>query len=118
EAAAPEPELEPQGLRSSPYGLFVCPPRPDQPLVDSKDRKFAHSERLVLPRITAPPARKFAATVESCRAGLPNNANDPAVVCILSPVSVLSFSSTGMPCSGPSSLPCLRRLSARCASAI
>ena len=24
--AAPEPELEPQGLRSSTYGLFVCPP--------------------------------------------------------------------------------------------
>src|ERR1700716_3190266 len=32
EAAAPEPELEPQGLRSSPYGLWAWPPRPDQPL--------------------------------------------------------------------------------------
>jgi hypothetical protein len=85
--------------------------------IDSKDRKFAHSERLVLPRITAPPARRFAATVESCRAGFPNSANDPAVVCILSRVSMLSFSSTGMPCSGPSTLPCLRRLSARWASA-
>src|SRR5438128_12278740 len=50
EAAAPEPELEPQGLRSSAYGLLHCPPRPDQPLVDSKERKFAHSERVVLPR--------------------------------------------------------------------
>src|SRR5881275_1879397 len=117
EVAAPDPELEPQGLRSMPYGLLVCPPRPDQPLVDSKDRKFAHSERLVLPRMTAPPARRFAATVESCRAGFPNSANDPAVVCILSPVSMLSFSRTGMPCNGPSTLPCLRRLSARCASA-
>src|SRR5437867_5172407 len=38
EAAAPEPELEPQGLRSSAYGLLHCPPRPDQPLVDSKER--------------------------------------------------------------------------------
>src|SRR3977135_4197603 len=47
DAAAPEPELEPQALRSMPYGLGVCPPRPDQPLVASKDRKFAHSERLV-----------------------------------------------------------------------
>src|SRR4051812_44677507 len=117
EAAAPEPELEPHGLRSSAYGLLVCPPRPDQPLIDSNERKFAHSERLVLPRMTAPPARRFAATVESCGAGLPNRANDPAVVCILSPVSMLSFSSTGMPCSGPSTLPCLRRLSARCAIA-
>src|SRR5260370_8936695 len=65
EAAAPEPELEPHGLRSMPYGLCVWPPRPDQPLIDSKERKFAHSERLVLPRITAPPARSFAPTVHS-----------------------------------------------------
>ena len=26
DAAAPDPELEPQGLRSMPYGLCVCPP--------------------------------------------------------------------------------------------
>src|SRR5436853_2025557 len=97
DVAAPEPELEPQGLRSRPYGLLVCPPRPDQPLTDSKERKFAHSERLVLPRMTAPPARKLAATVESCFAGWPTSANDPALVCILSPVSMLSLSRTGMP---------------------
>src|SRR2546428_10052935 len=95
EAAAPEPELEPQGLRSRAYGLLHCPSRPDQPLVDSKERKFAHSERVVLPRMTAPPARRFAATVESCVAGWPNSANEPAVVCILSPVSMLSLSRTG-----------------------
>src|SRR5229473_3190671 len=57
DAAAAEPELELQGLRSMPYGLCVCPPRPDQPLIDSKERKFAHSDRLVLPRTTAPPQR-------------------------------------------------------------
>src|SRR3954468_13553323 len=34
DAAAPEPELEPQGLRSSTYGLLVCPPAPDQPLLE------------------------------------------------------------------------------------
>src|SRR5437588_8895523 len=44
EAAAAEPALEPQGLRSIPYGLWVWPPRPDQPLMDPNDRKFAHSE--------------------------------------------------------------------------
>src|SRR3954447_16293175 len=65
DAAAPDPELEPHGLRLMPYGLLVCPPRPDHPLTDSNDRKFAHSDKLVFPRITAPPARKFAATVES-----------------------------------------------------
>src|SRR5262252_53971 len=79
EAAAPEPELEPHGLRSMPYGLCVWPPRPDQPLIDSKERKLAHSERLVLPRITAPPARRFAATVESCKAGWPTRQKDPAL---------------------------------------
>src|SRR6188768_3743242 len=62
-AAAPEPELEPQGLRLMPYGLLVCPPTADQPLVDANERKLAHSERFVLPRITAPPARSLAATV-------------------------------------------------------
>src|SRR6266478_3699891 len=92
EAAAPEPELEPQGLRSIPYGLCACPPRPDHPLIDSNDRKFAHSERVVLPRITAPPARRLAATVESRTAGAPTSANDPPPVCILSPVSMLSLS--------------------------
>src|SRR3974390_572491 len=66
EAAAAEPELDPQGLRAIPYGLLVCPPRPDHPLMDSNERKFAHSERVVFPRITAPPARRLAATVESC----------------------------------------------------
>src|SRR5215469_14710902 len=101
EAAAPEPELEPHGLRSMPYGLCVWPPRPDQPLIDSKERKFAHSERLVLPRMTAPAARRLAATVESRSAGLPNSAKDPAVVCILSPVSTLSFASARNPRNGP-----------------
>src|SRR5271157_600251 len=32
--ATPEPELEPDGLRSSAYGFFVSPPRPLQPLVE------------------------------------------------------------------------------------
>src|SRR5690348_17584836 len=81
-AAAPEPELEPHGLRLMPYGLLVCPPTADQPLVEVKERKFAHSERFVLPRITAPPARRRAATVESREAGAPFRPNDPAVVCM------------------------------------
>src|SRR5438128_2829719 len=100
-AAAADPELEPQALRSSEYGLWVSPPRPDHPLVEKKERKFAHSERLVLPRITAPPARSFAATVESAVAGWPTSANDPAAVCILSPVPMLSLRRIGMPRRGP-----------------
>src|SRR5437588_6265175 len=113
DAAAPEPELEPHGLRSSEYGLLHCPPRPDQPLVDSKERKFAHSERVVLPRMTAAPARKLSAMVESWTAGWPTSASDPALVCIVSPVSILTLSSTGIPCRGPSTLPLWRSRSAR-----
>src|SRR5213079_429493 len=67
--------------------------------MDSNERKLAHSDRLVLPRITAPPARSFAATMESCKADMPTSANNPAVVCILSTVA-----STGsrrqQPCCG------------------
>src|SRR6185436_263832 len=32
--AAPVPELDPQGFRSSAYGLRHCPPRPLQPLTE------------------------------------------------------------------------------------
>ena len=32
--AAPEPELDPEGLRFSAYGFLVWPPRPLQPLVE------------------------------------------------------------------------------------
>src|SRR6185436_7713167 len=69
--AAPVPELEPQGFRSSAYGLFTCPPRPLHPLVDFVERKFAHSLRFVLPRITAPAARSFLAMNASRVAGAP-----------------------------------------------
>src|SRR5215831_21375337 len=68
-AAAAEPELDPQALRSSEYGLCVSLPRPDQPLVENVERKLAHSDRFVFPRITAAPARSFAAAVESASGG-------------------------------------------------
>src|SRR3981189_3110672 len=54
EAAAPEPDLEPHGLRSMPYGLCVCPPRPDHPLTDSKERKVAPSATVVFARLPPP----------------------------------------------------------------
>src|SRR3982750_2103724 len=63
--AAPEPELDPDGLRSSAYGFFVWPPRPLHPLVEWVDRKFSHSLRLVLPRLTALVSRGRFATHES-----------------------------------------------------
>ncbi len=96
-AAAPEPELDPDGVRSSAYGFFVWPPRPLQPLDECVDRKFAHSLRLVLPRITAPPARNRSTMKASPGAGAPASARDPAVVSIRSAVAMLSLIRTGMP---------------------
>src|SRR5436309_15113918 len=43
--AAPVPELDPHGLRSSAYGFAHCPPRALQPLEDWLERMLAHSER-------------------------------------------------------------------------
>ncbi len=95
--AAPVPELDPQGLRSSAYGFLTRPPRPLQPLVEWLDRKFAHSLMLVLPRITAPAARRRS-TMNASRAAIdPSSASDPAVVIIRSAVSMLSLITTGMP---------------------
>src|SRR5260370_33129744 len=99
--ATADPELEPEGFRSSAYGFFVWPPRPLPPLVDREDRKLAHSLRLVCPRITAPAARSFWATNESRGASDPTSAKDPAVGIIRSPVSRLSLSRIGTPCRRP-----------------
>src|SRR5215813_755576 len=108
EAAAPDPELEPHGLRSRAYGFFVRPPRPLQPLVEWFERMLAHSLRFVLPRINAPASRNFFATPESCVGLGPINAKDPAVVCMRSAVSMLSLISTGIPCIAPRAPFCLR----------
>ena len=70
-------------------------------LVERMERKLAHSERLVLPKITAPASRNLATSVASRVGVAPTMARDPAVVCILSRVAMLSFSNTGIPCIGP-----------------
>src|SRR6516225_4228525 len=51
--AAPLPDEEPHGLRSRAYGLRVWPPTALQPEMEAFDLMFAHSDRFVLPRITA-----------------------------------------------------------------
>src|SRR5579862_7175017 len=55
--ATAEPELEPDGLRSSAYGFRVWPPRALHPLEECVERKLAHSLRFVFPRMTAPASR-------------------------------------------------------------
>src|SRR3954471_329072 len=109
--AAPEPELDPDGLRSSAYGFLVCPPRPLHPLVEWVDRKLAHSLRFVFPRSTAPAARNRSTMKASFGGFTPASANDPAVVIMRSAVAILSLSRIGMPCNGPRTRPALRSAS-------
>ena len=99
--AAPEPELEPQAECVSRYGFTVRPPRPLQPLFALNERKFAHSLRFVLPSTIAPARRRFATSAASAGTLAPTRASEPAVVCIASAVAMLSFTTIGMPCSGP-----------------
>src|SRR5260370_6050544 len=106
-----EPELDPHGSKLSRYGSRVKPPRALQPLNGALPREFAHSERFAFPRITAPAARKRLTTTESEGTVLPTSASEPAVVCILSAVARLSFTSTGIPCSGPRRCPARRSAS-------
>src|ERR1700742_1448612 len=77
--AAADPERDPDGVRLSAYGVAVCPPRVDQPLVEWVERKLAHSDRFALPRITAPAARSRA-TRKAWPGSAASRAGEPAVV--------------------------------------
>jgi len=89
----------------------VNPPRDDHPLTERFPRKFAHSLKLVLPRINAPALRNCL-TMNASFAGIfPSSASEPAVVCIRSWVSILSLTRTGIPCKAPRVFPALRSAS-------
>ena len=114
--AAPDPDDDPLGLRPRSCGLRVWPPTALHPLVEAVERKFAHSDRLVLPSTTAPAERS---RVTSCASSGRESASarEPAVVG--RPVTaMLSFTSTGTPSSARGG--CVRRyssLTAACSSA-
>ena len=113
---AADPELDPDGLLSSTYGLLACPPRDDQPLLEWVDRKFAHSDRFAFARITAPAARSRE-TMKASGGHAGSSAGEPAVVGM--PATwTLSFTSTGMPSSGPRGWPDSQASSLAAASAI
>src|SRR5258708_8012725 len=63
--AAALPEDEPHGLRSSACGFRVWPPTPLQPEIEAFERMFAHSDKFVLPSITASSARTLTTTPPS-----------------------------------------------------
>ena len=77
---APEPDDDPHALRSRTWGLLVSPPTALHPLVESLPRKFAHSERFALPRMTAPAARNRCTSHASSAGRLASSAFEPAVV--------------------------------------
>src|ERR1700677_3915980 len=56
--AAPLPDEEPHGSRSSANGLRVWPPTALQPEIEALERMLAHSDKFVFPKITASEARK------------------------------------------------------------
>jgi len=97
--------------------LRVRPPRALQPLVERGERMLAHSDRLVLPSTTAPASRSRATRCASRVARTPSSASEPALVAMRSPVAMLSFSSTGTPCSGPRAPRVRRSLSSAAAIA-
>src|SRR5437899_3745758 len=115
--AAPEPELDPDGLRSRAYGFFVWPPRPLHPLDEWVDRKFAHSLRFVFPSTIAPASRSRSTMNASLGAIDPFRASDPAVVIIRSAVAMLSLIRIGTPCRGPRAPLLARSASSRSAIA-
>src|SRR5256714_13421118 len=88
---APDPELEPLGVRSSTCGFLVWRPRPLHPELERLDRMLAHSLRLALPISTAPARRRVATSGASRRAGAPGIASGPAAVNIPAPRSTLSL---------------------------
>ena len=107
--AAPEPPLEPPGVRCRSHGLRVMPK-----VGDSVNGTIIISGTCVLPRITAPALRRRRTTSESARAGS-STAHEPlAVTCPA--MSVSSLIASGMPSSGRRS-PLRRRASACAASA-
>ncbi len=90
--AAALPEDEPHGLRSSACGLRVWPPTPLQPEIEAFERMFAHSDKFVLPRITASAARSLATSGASRWVTLSSSAMLPAVVGSGPSASMLSLS--------------------------
>ena len=97
--ATAEPELDPDGLRPDPYGFSTWPPSVLQPLVETVERKLAHSDRFALPRITAP-AWRSRPTQNASPDSAPDRAGDPAVAGIPR-TAMLSLTRTGIPASGP-----------------
>ena len=101
--AEPDPDELPPALCENFHGFAVRPPIADQPLVDSPERIFAHSDKFVLPKIIAPAFFNSVTNGASDVIGRPTKESEPAVPG--KPIaSMLSLIKTGIPLSGLSGL--------------
>ena len=108
-AAAAEPPDEPPGTRSRSQGFRV-----GKKAECSVDEPMANSSMLSLPRSTAPAARRRAITVASYGGTKVSRIRDPHVVRIPR-VQSRSLRAMGMPSSGESGRPAVKRASASAA---
>ena len=116
--ATAEPELDPHGSKLRRYGSRVKPPRALQPLNGAKPPEVRPLGEIGLAEDHRAAPRAAALTIgASAGTRLFTSASDPAVVSIRSSVAMLSFTITGMPCSGPRTRPLRRSLSSRAAIA-
>ena len=101
--AAADPDDEPDVLLFNTYGFLVLPPLLLQPDIDLFPLKFAISDKFVFPNIIAPAFLNFTTILASFLQSPPYSSIviDPAVVFILSSVSILSLIRIGIPCKGP-----------------
>ena len=94
--AAPEPPLEPPGMRAGSHGLPVRPKCGFSVVIP-----HANSWVLVLP-ITSAPAARSAATTGASRSGSRRKNEEPTRVGKPA-TSMMSFTASATPCSGPRS---------------
>ncbi len=92
-----EPVLLPEAFMLGQKMPVACPPLGLHPVLELVYRKPANSDRLVLPRMTAPAFRRIVTMPSSAAGIVPRRAVEPLVACVLSNVTMLSLRRIGMP---------------------
>lgn len=91
-----EPVLLPEAFIFGQKMPVAYPPLGVHPVLELVYRKPANSERLVLPRMTAPAFRRIVTMPASATGAVPRRAAEPLVACVLSKVTMLSLRRKGI----------------------